>query len=221
MPTPLAARMPRLNWLSLTPSSAAFWNQRAADVIVGRAVGAHRVEHRQIVHGAGVTLLGRHLVPGLGLGDVAVDAETLLVEIADAVLRRGKAEVGGLLVPFGGGLHVGLAAASFGVAGADFEQRLGIAGFGCFAQRQRAGIIRHGLDGDAGRRRRFGRRGNAGCHRGRRFVGRRRRLLGWRRRRGRSSAAASSCGAAVMPALAVSTALSSDVAISGAACISG
>ena len=31
MPTPLAARMPRLNWLSLTPSSAAFWNQRAAE----------------------------------------------------------------------------------------------------------------------------------------------------------------------------------------------
>ena len=72
-------------------------------VIVGRAVGAHRKQHRQIVHGAGVALFGGHLVPGLGLGDVAVDAEALLVEIADAVLRRGKAELGRLLVPFRGG----------------------------------------------------------------------------------------------------------------------
>ena len=39
--------------------------------------------------------------------------------------------------------HVGLDAAAFGIAGADLEQRLGVAGVGRFAQRQRAGIIGH------------------------------------------------------------------------------
>ena len=124
MPTPLADRMPRLNWLSLTPSSAAFWNQRAAESLSADAVCAHRKQHRQIVHGAGIALLGGHLVPGLGLGDVAVDADALLVEIADAVLRRRKPELGRLLVPFGGGLHVGLGAAAFGIARADLEHAL-------------------------------------------------------------------------------------------------
>ena len=60
-------------------------------VVVGRAVGAHREQHGEVVHGAGIALLGGHLVPGLGLGDVALDADALLVEIADAVLRRRQA----------------------------------------------------------------------------------------------------------------------------------
>ena len=198
MPTPLAARMPRLNWLSLTPSSAALLEPARRRLVVGRAVGAHRKQHRQIVHGAGVALLGGHLVPGLGLGDVAVDAEALLVEIADAVLRRGKAEFGRLLVPFRGRLHVGLHAAPFGVARADLEQRLGVAGVGCFAQRQRAGIGGHARSAAVGRGalrrlrpRRWPARGGAVAIVGARRIG--------CRRRGASAVAVGSAG---MPATA-------------------
>ena len=216
--------MPRLNWLSLTPSSAALLEPARRRIVVGRAVGAHREQHRQIVHGAGVALLGGHLVPGLGLGDVAVDADALLVEIADAVLRRRKAELGRLLVPFGGGLHVGLDAAPFGVARADLEQRLGVAGFGCFAQRQRTGIRRARL--------RCRRQAPASLQASQARAS----SMRWPRAAvaslggARSSvgggvaavvAGASPLGAAAIPASAVSATLSSGAVISGVASVSG
>ena len=46
-------------------------------IVICGAIGAHRVKHGEIVHGAGVALFGRELVPGLRLGDVTVDADAL------------------------------------------------------------------------------------------------------------------------------------------------
>ncbi len=97
------------------------------------------------MHGARVALACRELVPGLGRLHVALDADAFLVEIADAVLSRRETLVSGLLVPFRGPGHVFLCSAPFGIAIADFVERLGIARGRGFAQRYRAGI-----DGDGG-----------------------------------------------------------------------
>lgn len=120
----------------------------ASRVVVSGAVGAHREEHSKVVHGAGVALLSRHLVPGLRPGDIALDADALLVEIADAILGRRQSKIGRLLVPFGSSLHVRLQAAALGITRADLEDRLGIAGLGGFAQRHRPSFDRHLLEGD-------------------------------------------------------------------------
>ena len=92
------------------------------------------------MHGARIALFGSQLVISLGLRQIAGNADTLLVEIADPVLRRGEAAFCCKIVPLGGFGVVALDAAPVHVAAANFEKRLAVALCCRFAQWLRPGF---------------------------------------------------------------------------------
>ena len=66
---------------------------------VGLAESAFGIQHTGIVHGAGIALRGSALIPGARRLEVLLDAQSLLVEIGEAVLRGGEILRGGTLEP--------------------------------------------------------------------------------------------------------------------------
>ena len=119
--------MPRLYWLSATPRSAALRNHWAAVAIVGLAVDAFGVEHREIVHRLGVALVGGGDVEPARRLEVLLHALALLEQAAEAVLRGREAVIGRAPEPARRLLHAQRNAAAFGEAERDLVGRRRIA----------------------------------------------------------------------------------------------
>ena len=76
--------MPRLNWLSATPRSAALRNHCDGALVVGALAAAVGVEHGEIVHRLGVAALGR-------LQIIAPRDIDVLLHARDLFRRRSRA----------------------------------------------------------------------------------------------------------------------------------
>ena len=96
-------------------------NQWAADLIIGLAVDAFGIEHREIVHGLGIAGFGSREIEAARGFEVLLDAHALFIEAAEAELRRHEALLGGALEPFRGVREVLRHAAAFGEAHRDLE----------------------------------------------------------------------------------------------------
>src|SRR5580704_16631761 len=101
--------------------------QSSARIIGLAAFGG---EHAEIMHGAGVALLGRPLIQILGALHVLADTEAFFVERPEPVFRHRETLLRRLLVPLRSQFIISWTGAAFGVTNRQIELRRRIAGFG-------------------------------------------------------------------------------------------
>src|SRR4030095_3613333 len=105
--------------------------------IIGTAALSTGAEHREIVHGLHVALLGGALIPDARPAEVLLHAEAALIERADAILSLGEALCGRALIPADGFLEVLVRAFALAKPRRNLELRRSIAGSCREPERQR------------------------------------------------------------------------------------